>query len=105
MLGLVLAFIFSVSAQELMVSSIDPRTLLIGETQSEDDLARIDEVEAFYEHLERILIQIDFYDPRTPRAAMRRLRRLFNRVNMDETEVGMLRGILTAIGKKIGNQP
>ena len=68
------------------------------------DLARIDEVEAFYEHLERILIQIDFYDPRTPRAAMRRLRRLFNRVNMDETEVGMLRGILTAMGKKIGNQ-
>ena len=68
------------------------------------DLARIDEVEAFYEHLERTLIQIDFYDPRTPRAAMRRLRRLFNRVNMDETEVGMLRGILTAMGKKIGNQ-
>ena len=66
------------------------------------DLARVVEVEAFYEHLERTLVQIDFYDPKVPRAAMKRLRRLFSRIRMDETEVGMLRGILTSVENKIG---
>ena len=55
------------------------------------------DVEAFYAHLQRVLTAIDFYDPEAPRAALVRLKRMFGRIQLDETEVGMLRGILTHI--------
>jgi TrmH family RNA methyltransferase len=55
-----------------------------------------DEMERFYEHLERVLVMIGFLDPDNPRMLMRRLRRLYNRVRPDENEINILRGILTA---------
>ncbi len=55
-----------------------------------------DEMERFYEHLERTLVQLEFLDPANPRQLMRRLRRLFNRARPDENEMNILRGILTA---------
>jgi tRNA (cytidine32/uridine32-2'-O)-methyltransferase len=63
------------------------------------DYASAEAVEHFFEHLERTLIQVDFHDPENPRQLMTRLRRLFNRVRMDEMEVNILRGFLTAINK------
>lgn len=59
----------------------------------------IQAMEDFYAHLEQTLITIDFLDPNNPRKLMRRLRRLFNRAQPDESEMNILRGILTAAGK------
>ena len=42
---------------------------------------------------------IGFLNPAAPRQLMTRLRRLFNRVRMDQMELNILRGILTEIGK------
>ena len=58
--------------------------------------AAADEMERFYEHLERVLVQIGFLNPDNPRMLMRRLRRLYNRARPDENEINILRGILTA---------
>jgi len=55
-----------------------------------------DEMERYYEHLERVLVKIGFLDPENPRMLMRRLRRLYNRVRPDENEINILRGILSA---------
>jgi tRNA (cytidine32/uridine32-2'-O)-methyltransferase len=63
------------------------------------DFATTDAVEHFFQHLEQTLIEVDFHDPANPRQLMTRLRRLFNRVRMDQMEVNMLRGFLTAINK------
>jgi TrmH family RNA methyltransferase len=49
----------------------------------------------FYQHLEQTLIDIGFLDPRKPRRLMRRLHRLFNRAQLIDSEVNILRGILT----------
>ncbi len=57
-------------------------------------------VEHFYEHLEQTLTRIEFHDPDNPRQLLPRLRRLFNRVRMDQMEVNMLRGILTAVDNR-----
>lgn len=54
------------------------------------------EVERFYRHLEQAMIETGFLDPRNPRLLMRRLMRLFNRVDMTVNEVNILRGILTS---------
>jgi tRNA C32,U32 (ribose-2'-O)-methylase TrmJ len=56
-------------------------------------------VEGFFEHLEQTLVATEFLDPDNPRQLMRRLRRLFNRALMEKTEVNILRGILTSVGK------
>ena len=61
------------------------------------ELASAAAVEGFHEHLEAVLRLIDFHDPAAPRQSLTRLRRLFARVDMDETEVAMLRGILTHV--------
>ena len=59
------------------------------------------EMEYLYAHLEKVLVAIEFLKPEVPRQLMTRLRRLYNRARLDELEVKMLRGMLTAIEKKI----
>ncbi|MFT7688702.1 MAG: tRNA (cytidine32/uridine32-2'-O)-methyltransferase [Candidatus Azotimanducaceae bacterium] len=67
------------------------------------EYASSDALEYFFEHLEKTLIEVGFHDPKTPRQLMTRLRRLFNRVRMDEMEVSILRGFLTAINRLKGS--
>lgn len=64
-------------------------------------LATEHEIELFLEHLERVLVDIDVLDPKAPRQLMSRMRRLYNRVNLDQMEVSLLRGMLTATEKAI----
>ena len=61
------------------------------------------EMELFYEHLERVLVQIKFLNPKHPRQLMRRLRRVYARAAPDENEMNILRGILAAIDGKSGS--
>jgi tRNA (cytidine32/uridine32-2'-O)-methyltransferase len=66
--------------------------------------ASADEMERYYQHLEQVLIQLDFLDPDNPRQLMRRLRRLYNRARPDDNEVNILRGILSAAQQGIKKQ-
>lgn len=56
-----------------------------------------EQVEHFYEHLERVMIKIKFHDPENPRQLMQRMRRLFSRIRIDVMEMNILRGILSNI--------
>ncbi len=60
-------------------------------------LATTAQVEGLIEHLEATLVKADFLDPGNPGQTMTRLRRLFLRVQMDETEVQILRGVVKAL--------
>lgn len=62
-----------------------------------DSLATATETELFYNHLEQVLIQIDFLKPSNPKRLLLRLRRLFNRARLETTEINILRGILSHI--------
>lgn len=59
------------------------------------------ELEGLFAHLEKVLIELDFLKPSAPRQLMTRLRRLYSRARLDEMEVNILRGMLTAVEKKI----
>lgn len=79
--------------------------LLAAQGQSVDvppdhPLATAAELEGLYAHLEKTMVQIGFYDPANPRQLMRRLRRLFNRAQLDKMEMNILRGILAAVDDK-----
>ncbi|MBT0960132.1 RNA methyltransferase [Denitromonas iodatirespirans] len=63
--------------------------------------AGFDEIEGFYGHLEQAMIDSGFHDPANPRKLMPRLRRLFGRVRLEKEEVGILRGILSALQRKV----
>ena len=56
-----------------------------------------EEMQHFYDHLEKVFEDIRFLDPENPRLLMRRMRRLFVRIRPDKNEVNILRGFLTAI--------
>lgn len=63
---------------------------------SSDPKATIDEIEQFYEHLETLLIQKEFLKSST---LMPKIRRIFNRIQLEKTEINILRGIVTAAQK------
>jgi tRNA/rRNA methyltransferase len=65
------------------------------------EAASFDEVEGFYGHLEGAMIRAGFHDPANPRRLMPRIRRLFGRIRLEREEVGILRGILSALDKKV----
>ncbi len=65
--------------------------------KKEAELATINELENFFEHLQTVLVEIDFLKLSAPRKLMTRLRRLYLRARLDKMEVNMLRGMLTAI--------
>lgn len=58
--------------------------------------AKHDDLERYYEHLQQTLETLGFLDKDNPRQTLTRLRRLYNRIRLDEMELSILRGILTA---------
>lgn len=70
----------------------------------EIDLARKEELENFYDHLRKTLQDIGFLDPKEPDRIMFTLRQIFGRTRLDDREVSILRGILSAVNHCGGKQ-
>jgi tRNA/rRNA methyltransferase len=66
-----------------------PRTL-----GRELELAVSLELEGFYEHLERCLLEVGFLDPENPKRIMATLRQILSRASLESRDVQILRGIL-----------
>jgi tRNA (cytidine32/uridine32-2'-O)-methyltransferase len=78
---------------ELFVAAGIQQPVYIGD-QGEQPLATAEQMESFYGHLQEALIDIDFMHPDKSRSIMRRLRRIYNRIQLDTKELDILRGIL-----------
>lgn len=87
-------------AYELRIASLENKYL---EEDWDYRLATSDEMEKFFQHMQEILIDIDFLKKNAPRKLMTRLRRLFFRTRPDVMELNILRGILSAIKEKLSN--
>jgi TrmH family RNA methyltransferase len=60
-----------------------------------------EDMERFYAHLAQVMEEVEFRDrTQAGTALMTRIRRLFQRCEMDQNEVNILRGILTAVQSK-----
>jgi tRNA (cytidine32/uridine32-2'-O)-methyltransferase len=86
-------------AVQIMAYEIRMRGLLPSAQSfnKQDSFAKAEQVELFYEHLESVLIEIDFLKLSNPKRLQQRLRRLFNRAKLESMEVNILRGILTHV--------
>jgi tRNA (cytidine32/uridine32-2'-O)-methyltransferase len=93
-----LAAAVQVLAYECRVASLDQTV-----THEEWDyrLATADEMEKYFNHLQELLIEIDFLKMSAPRKLMTRLRRLYLRTRPDVMEMNILRGMLTAVQDKL----
>ncbi len=102
-----LASAVQVLVYELRVKWLELQDATLPDWRGEWDVDWADAagVERFYLHLEQVLTGLDFYDPDNPRNLMQRLRRLYQRARLDQTELNILRGILTATEKAAGLQP
>ena len=89
-----LASAVQVLAYELKMT-FDP-TIEVGRVGEDREAVTADDLEQLYGHFERALTTIGFLNPENPRNLMRRLRRLFNRSDLDRNELQILRGILRA---------
>lgn len=58
--------------------------------------AKQQDLEYYYAHLQETLEKLGFLEPDNPRQTMTRLRRLYGRIRLDQMELSILRGILTA---------
>lgn len=63
--------------------------------------AQLQNVEMYFTHLEETLTRLGFLTADNPRQTMTRLRRLYNRVRLDQMELGILRGMLTSVQNHI----
>lgn len=93
-----LAQAVQIIAYELRMKLLSP----LAEVEMHSDRqASVDDVERFYDHLREVLVAIDFLKLSNPKKLLQRLRRLFNRIKLEELEVNILRGILTHINASI----
>lgn len=65
--------------------------------QWDEPLVTQQQMEQFYPHLEKTLVDIDFLDADNPRLLPLRLRRLFGRIQLDRMEYHLLRGVFTRV--------
>jgi len=80
-----------------MASLADAEGLIPALTEWDVPPARAEDLEMYFQHLEQALVDIGFHDRNNPRQTMARLRRLYSRIRLDEMELSILRGVLTAI--------
>ncbi len=97
-----LAMAVQVIAYEIQVAAGGEARL---KTPREAPLATAEELEHFFQHLERVLIGSGFLNPDNPRHLMLRLRRLCARAEPDSNEIAILRGILSALVPGSGRSP
>jgi len=83
----------------VQVMTYELRRTALAETlaQPELDAADLADVERFYAHLEKTLIEIGFLNPASPKRLMPKLRRLFSRTRLQKEEINILRGMLSAM--------
>ncbi len=84
-----LAQAVAVCSYELYLASQDQTS-----STENPDTATLDVLEGYYQQLEDLLLKIGYLYPHTAKARMEKLRRLYNRGNLTQEEVAMLRGIL-----------
>ena len=95
-------------AAAVQIICYELRMAFLTEFKSEEsaiELANAQEQEYFYHHLHDLLNKIEFLKPIRSQQIMDRLRRLFSRSELDINEVKILRGILSAIEKKLASTP
>lgn len=88
---------------ECRVSLLDGKSANESDIKVEqgEEIVTSKDMQGYYDHLEQLMIESEFLDPKEPRLLMSRLRRLYGRLQISRSEMNILRGILVAFSKRI----
>ena len=92
-----LASAVQIICYELMLKSNDNEVVI---KEQKAPYVDQDKIEMFFGHLEQCMVDIGYHDVNNPRRLMHRMRRLFNRARLDESEWKILRGFLAKVQDK-----
>jgi TrmH family RNA methyltransferase len=92
-----IAMAVQIIAYEVRLAARDVTPVIGPVIEREEPLASQIEMERFYEHLQAVLATTNFRDHTSSGHLMSRVRRVFNRAQVDQNEMRILRGILTAV--------
>jgi len=86
-------------SQAVQVMAYEVRVAMLGDVPTfepvqDEPPADAAQMEQFYTHLLRTLDDIDFHKGRAPATVMLRLRKIYQRIQLDERELRLLHGIL-----------
>ena len=97
----VICYEMRIAAMNFVENPVDPEAQMHVtddiDMQWDEPLVTHEQMEQFYPHLEKMLADIEFMDPKNPRLLPLRLRRLFGRIQLDRMEYHLLRGIFTRV--------
>ena len=79
---------------ELRISSLSPEAHV---ATHQDNIASFEATERFFNHLAEVLHEIGFLREVAPRRLMERMRRMYGRIQLEEPEVNLLRGMLKRV--------
>jgi len=96
-----LAHAVQIISYELRMKILEPKSIV---TTKASDSANFEDIERFYAHLDTVLTDIDFIKSNNHQRIMQKLKRLFNRANLEKMEVNILRGILSQIEASINDK-
>ncbi len=96
-----LAMSVQVLCYEIRMSLLNRQTVLTSQCDSAIQFPKDEDIERFYQHLEQTLLQTGFINANHPGQIMGHLRRLYTRARIEQSELNILRGILTSIDKKL----
>jgi tRNA/rRNA methyltransferase len=70
-----------------------------------NDQTTLDQMEAYYEELESLLLKVGFLYPHTAQPRMMKLRRLLSRAQPSDSEIALLRGMIRQTNWKLSQTP
>ena len=92
-----LAAAVQIIAYEFRMANLDAEPMRDSARDTAREPVSAEQLLGFYDHMQSTLTRIGFIDPRQPKQLMMRMRRLFNRAELDKTELNILRGILSQV--------
>jgi tRNA (cytidine32/uridine32-2'-O)-methyltransferase len=98
-----LAMAVQTLSYEIRVAHLANQEARFAPTETES-YPRHKELEMFYQHLEKVLLDTQFISHEQPNQVMNKLRRLFSRARPEIQELNTLRGILTSVEKSLQNK-
>jgi len=85
---------------ECRVASLESNSMQ-AESSLDEEIVSAKDMEGYYAQLEKLMIETDFLNPDNPRYLMRRMRRMYGRIQVTKSELNLLRGSLSAFsGRK-----
>ena len=96
----ILAYECRLAAMQLQTTPQD-ETKDDGKHSEDDELVNAADLEGYFDHLKKVMIDINFIDPKNPRYLIPRLRRLYSRSGITRSEMNILRGMLASIQKRL----